>query len=166
MGARTGAEYLDGLREQPREVWLDGRRVDDVTTEPAFRNSLERLAELYDLQHKPEFPDDSLYESPTSGDAVATAFMVPRTHEDLVKRRRAFDAFSRHTFGLMGRSQDFLNTTVMSFATASSVFARGGDRFGQNVVDYYEHVRENDLFLTHALISPQIDRSKSSAEQR
>jgi aromatic ring hydroxylase len=35
MGARTGAEYLQRLRSVPREVWLDGRRVDDVTEEPA-----------------------------------------------------------------------------------------------------------------------------------
>ena len=66
----------------------------------------------------------------------------------------------------MGRSQDFLNTTVMAFAQASDVFARGGERYGANVVDYCDYVRENDLFLTHALISPQIDRSKGSGEQR
>jgi anthranilate 3-monooxygenase (FAD)/4-hydroxyphenylacetate 3-monooxygenase len=165
MGARTGAEYLERLRTQPREVWLEGRRVDDVTEEPAFRESVMRIAELYDLQHAPAHAEACLYESPTSGELVATAFMVPRSHADLVKRREAFAAFAQHTFGLMGRSQDFLNTTVMAFAEASDVFARGGERYGRNIVDYCEYVRENDLFLTHALISPQIDRSKSSAEQ-
>jgi anthranilate 3-monooxygenase (FAD)/4-hydroxyphenylacetate 3-monooxygenase len=166
MGARTGAEYLQRLRSVPREVWLDGRRVDDVTEEPAFRESILRLAELYDLQFSPEHAEHCLYESPTTGDLVATAFMVPRSHADLVKRRRAFAAFAQHTFGLMGRSQDFLNTTVMAFAEASEVFARGGERYGRNIVDYCEYIRENDLFLTHALISPQIDRSRSSGEQR
>ncbi len=166
MAARTGTEYLERLRRTPREVWLEGRRVEQVTEEPAFRESIARLAELYDLQHAPEHAEDCLHESPSSGDPVATAFMVPRSHADLVKRRRAFAAFAEHTFGLMGRSQDFLNTTVMAFAQAQDVFARGGERFGGNVVDYFEYVRENDLFLTHALISPQIDRSKGSGEQR
>jgi anthranilate 3-monooxygenase (FAD)/4-hydroxyphenylacetate 3-monooxygenase len=45
------------------------------------------------------------------------------------------------------------------------VFARLGDRYAENVKRYYEYVRDNDLFLTHALITPQTDRSKSSAEQ-
>ena len=31
MPARTGREYLEGLRRQEREVWLGGERVEDVT---------------------------------------------------------------------------------------------------------------------------------------
>ena len=34
MPARTGQEYISGLKERPREVWLDGERVKDVTTHP------------------------------------------------------------------------------------------------------------------------------------
>lgn len=166
MGARTGEEYLKGLRDRPREVWLNGQRVEDVADHPAFRASVRRIAELYDLQHEPEHKDYCLYESPSSGDPVSTAFMVPHTQEDLVKRRKAFHAFSEHTLGLMGRSPDFLNTTVMAFAEARDVFARGGERYAQNIENYYRYVRENDLFLTHALISPQVDRSKGASEQQ
>ena len=36
MGARTGQEYIKGLQEQEREVWLDGKRVADVTTHPGL----------------------------------------------------------------------------------------------------------------------------------
>ena len=31
MPARTGPEYIKGLQEQEREVWLRGERVKDVT---------------------------------------------------------------------------------------------------------------------------------------
>ena len=93
------------------------------------------------------------------------SFLQPRTVEDLKRRREAYRICAEATFGLMGRSPDFLNTTVMAFAEAEDFFARGGERYASNVVAYYEYVRENDLFLTHALITPQNDRSKSSAEQ-
>jgi anthranilate 3-monooxygenase (FAD)/4-hydroxyphenylacetate 3-monooxygenase len=166
MPARSGGAYLAGLSSRPREVWLEGRRVDDVAGHPAFRASAQRIAELYDLQLRPETAEDLLYRSPTTGEPVGTAFMVPRSHADLVRRRRAFTAFAEHTLGLMGRSPDFLNTTVMALAQGRDVFARGGRRFGDNAVAYYEHVRENDLFLTHALVHPQIDRAKASHEQR
>ena len=36
MPARTGRQYLNGLREQEREVWLGGERVKDVTTHPGL----------------------------------------------------------------------------------------------------------------------------------
>src|SRR5438309_606607 len=44
-------------------------------------------------------------------------------------------------------------------------FATAGERVADNATLYYEHVRENDLFLTHMLINPQTDRSKTSAQQ-
>lgn len=165
MAIRTGAELIAGLKQRPREVWLRGRRIDDVTTHPAFARPLAHLAGLYDLQHDPAHRDVLTYRSPTSGEPVATAFMVPRDHADLVKRREAFRLVAEATLGMMGRSPDFLNTTLMAFAEARDVFARGGRRYGDNVVTYYEYVRERDLFLTHALITPQIDRSRASGQQ-
>ena len=36
MGARTGEQFLEGLRRTKRQLWLDGERVDDVTAHPAL----------------------------------------------------------------------------------------------------------------------------------
>ena len=36
MPARTGAEYLNGLRSQEREIWMGGQRVTEVTTHPGL----------------------------------------------------------------------------------------------------------------------------------
>ena len=35
MAARTGAQYIAGLRERTPEVVIAGERVEDVTTHPA-----------------------------------------------------------------------------------------------------------------------------------
>ena len=37
MAARTGTDYVDGLRGDGREVGVGGERVQDVTEHPAFR---------------------------------------------------------------------------------------------------------------------------------
>ena len=42
MPARTGRQYLDGLREQEREVWLGGERVRDVTRHQGLKNGAAR----------------------------------------------------------------------------------------------------------------------------
>src|SRR5271163_5336287 len=47
---RTGEEYRAGLRDG-REVWIDGERVADVTTHPAFKPIVDARARLYDLAH-------------------------------------------------------------------------------------------------------------------
>ena len=35
QGAMTGARYIESLRDG-REVWLDGKRIDDIPSHPAF----------------------------------------------------------------------------------------------------------------------------------
>ena len=46
----TGQEYIESLRDG-REIWIYGERVKDVTTHPAFRNTVRMLARLYDALH-------------------------------------------------------------------------------------------------------------------
>lgn len=165
MPVRTGQQFIDGLKKLNPEVWLRGERVADVTTHPAFARPLGHLARLFDLQHDPKYRDILTYTSPTTGDPVPTSFMPAETPEDLKKRGEAFRIVAEETFGLMGRTPDFMNVTCLAFAEGRDVFDRVDSRFGDNMVKYYEFVRENDLFLTHALVPPQTDRSKSPAEQ-
>ncbi|MCW2725217.1 MAG: 4-hydroxyphenylacetate 3-monooxygenase, oxygenase subunit [Frankiales bacterium] len=163
MTVRTGAQYVERLQKTPREVWLRGERIADVTAHPAFRRPLAQIAHLYDMQHDPRFAD--VLTRPGSHGPVGTAFVAPRSYDDLIARRAAYRLWSEATFGLMGRSPDFLNTTVMAFAEEPGVFAKLGQEYADRVQAYFEYIRDNDLFLTHALITPQIDRSKASSEQ-
>ncbi|MGE0733314.1 MAG: 4-hydroxyphenylacetate 3-monooxygenase, oxygenase component [Alphaproteobacteria bacterium] len=165
MAARTGAKYIESLKRTRRDVWLRGRQITDVTTHPAFTQPIRHIARLYDMQHDPRHREILTYPSPSTGQPVGTAFMMARSPADLHKRRQAFQLWAEATFGLIGRTPDFVNTTLMAWAESPDVFGRLGPRFKDNVIRYYEHARENDLFLTHALITPQTDRSKSSAEQ-
>ena len=163
MTIRTGAEYIARLKATPREVWLKGERVDDVTTHPALQGPIEQIARLYDMQHDPQTRD--ILTRDYEGVRTPVSFIPPKSYEDLVARRKAFQVVADATFGLMGRSPDFLNTTLMALAQAPEVFAKGGAQYGENIVRYYEYVRENDLFLTHALLAPQTDRTQASSAQ-
>ena len=42
----------------------------------------------------------------------------------------------------------------------------GSQAYADNVVNYYEYVRDNDLFLTHALGDPQVDRSQQTRQHQ
>ena len=121
MPARTGADYLARLRENPGEIHLRGERVVDATAHPALRNGAHTLAKLYDLQHDPKFKDEMTYPSPTTGDPVGLSFIMPRTAEDLAKRGRMITNWARVTKGMMGRTPDFLNVALMSMAAAGGL---------------------------------------------
>jgi 4-hydroxyphenylacetate 3-monooxygenase len=164
MPPRTGQEYLQGLKQRPREVWIDGERVHDVTTFPAFANCARTLAQLYDLQHAAATREALTYLSPDTGQREGTSFIIPRTVADLERRRLMVKTWADATCGMMGRTPDFLNVNLMAFAVCPEYFAKNDPRFGENVVRYYEYVRDHDLCLTHTLVNPQVDRSKQVTE--
>jgi 4-hydroxyphenylacetate 3-monooxygenase oxygenase component len=165
MGARTGQQYLASLIANQPEVYLNGERLDDVTAHPAFRGPIQSIMEQYDLQHDPKFSDICLFPSPTTGDLVSTSFLVPQSREDIVKRRRHFKARADQNFGTMGRAPDFMNAWVSSWNFSAEHYGKVNPKYGHNALAYVEHVRENDLFMTHVLVNPQIDRNRTSANQ-
>jgi 4-hydroxyphenylacetate 3-monooxygenase len=164
MPIRTGKEYLAGLRDS-REIWYAGEWVPDVTTHPALQNGALSIARLYDLQHEPDLQDIMTYPSPISGARVGMSSIMPRTLDDLVNRRKMMKVWADATCGMMGRTPDFLNVSIMGFASHRDFFAQCGPQYGENIWRYYEHIREHDLCLTHTLVPPQIDRSKAASQQ-
>jgi 4-hydroxyphenylacetate 3-monooxygenase len=161
MGARTGREYLEGLRAQEREVWLGGERVKDVTAHPGLRRGAEAIASLYDMQHDPALREAMTFASPSSGERVGRSFVVPRTRAELEARRVMMLHWARATCGMMGRSPDFMNVTFAAWGGAADYFARNRPEFAANIRRYHEHIREKDLTLTHALINLQRSRTVS-----
>jgi 4-hydroxyphenylacetate 3-monooxygenase len=67
--------------------------------------------------------------------------------------------------GFMGRTPDYLNRALVGYASAAEYCADNDPRFGENILRYYEHVREHDLCLTHTLITPQANRGVGPAQQ-
>ncbi|MBA2536582.1 MAG: 4-hydroxyphenylacetate 3-hydroxylase [Actinobacteria bacterium] len=163
-GARTGEQFLAGLRGDERELWLEGEKVTDPAAHPKLEGAARSLARVFDLQH--EEPDTFLMESPDTGQSVNVTHVLPKSREDLERRRAASKRIADETVGMMGRTPDYLNYTFANFAARADVWARYGNEDGaRNVVEYQKHMRDNDLSLTHTLINPQVDRSVAEAEQ-
>ncbi|HWI74045.1 MAG TPA: 4-hydroxyphenylacetate 3-monooxygenase, oxygenase component [Baekduia sp.] len=166
MGARSGQDYIERLAQTRPTVEINGERVaGPVTEHPALAGVVRSYGELYDLQHDPELRDVLTYESPTSGDRVGMSFLVPRGAEDLAKRRAGFKAWADHSLGTLGRTGDYLNSSLMALSQAGEWFAQADSRFGDNVAAYYEKVREEDLLTTHTLIPPQANRAVGPGQQ-
>ncbi|HEY1369586.1 MAG TPA: 4-hydroxyphenylacetate 3-hydroxylase N-terminal domain-containing protein [Gaiellaceae bacterium] len=162
--ARTGAEFLEGLNAGEREIWLDGEKITHPLEHPELRAAALSMARVFDLQH--EHADEMLAPSPDDGRLVNVTHLIPRSREDLERRRRAIELTAALSGGMMGRTPDYLNVTFACFAGRADVWARRGNEQGAaNVVAYQKHMRDADLSTTHALINPQVDRSKPEAEQ-
>src|SRR2546425_11168535 len=85
----TGEEYLESIRDG-REIWIYGERVKDVTTHPAFRNTVRMIARLYDALHDSSKRNVLTMETDTgNGGFTHKFYRATRTAEELVGARDA-----------------------------------------------------------------------------
>src|SRR5437899_1034795 len=100
------------------------------------------------------------FADPATGARHSNMWLVPRSADDLGARRRAHRFWAEPSFGLMGRTPDHVACVLTAFSAWRQLFDRGGVRFGDNVVRFYERARDEDLYVTYAIVPPQVDRSQ------
>jgi 4-hydroxyphenylacetate 3-monooxygenase len=120
-----------------RQLFIDGERVGDLTTDPRFAAAAHSLADLYDMQREPALIDRMTFPSPASGDRVGLSFIEPRSVEDLVRRRDMVKIWMDATCGMFGRSPDFMNIFFTGFASVADEFGKREQRFAENVRGYH-----------------------------
>jgi len=161
---RNGQSYLASLRDG-RSIFIDGRSVADVTADPAFANSVASVASLYDYQCKPENIEHMTFASPTNGERVNLAWLLPKTYGDLVRRRQALEKWATLTCGMVGRSPDHVASTLAGFRMGLAAFRDYDEKRAAAVESYFQYARDNDLFLSYVIINPQSDKAQSASGQ-
>jgi aromatic ring hydroxylase len=164
MGLRTGKEFIAGLNDG-RHVYANGELIRDVTKSPGFAGVIRELADLYDLQHNPQIGPEITYRPPGGERAISCSLLMARDWPEMERRVRGERIRADAVNGMMGRLPDFVNAFVTDFAAAQSLFGRNDPAFGRNIAAYYELCCERDLCLTHALVDPQIDRTRGVEAQ-
>lgn len=164
MGARSGKEFLEGLRTRGREVWLGPECVDDVTEHPAFAGPARSIAAVFDRQF--EFPDDCLMPDPETGESINVSHIIPQCKADLLRRQSGLLRISEATVGLMGRTPDYMNVTFAGFVGEGRLWSgsegpgiSGPNEQGYaNLVAFQRHIARNDISLTHTIVHPNVDK--------
>jgi len=161
---KTGEQHLAEIRDD-RAIYLDGRRLDDVTTDPAFRNVCKTVASLYDYQARPENRDLMTY-APEDGDQPCNRiWQLPTSYAELVERRKALEAWAGVHCGFLGRSPEHVASCISGMYMGLDVFEAHDPKRAAALAEYYRYARDHELYLTYVIINPQADRSKG-AEQR
>ena len=152
----TGAEFLESVRDG-REIWIYGERVKDVTTHPAFRNTVRMIARLYDALHDPS--RQAVLTTPTetgNGGFTHRFYKASRNADELVGARDAIAEWARITYGWIGRSPDYKAAFLATLGANPAYYAP----FEDNAKRWYRKVLEEVTFVNHAIVNPPIDRDK------
>ena len=154
MAARTGKEYLDGLKNK-RSIWVNGQTVTDVTTHDAFRGSLAGMAGYFDWQNK--YADVCLMEGESG--ICSVSHLIPKSREDLARRHEGLMQLARYSVGMLGRTPDYVNVTFAGFAGQPCFWRQTDNEEGyENLCSFQREIAEKDLSLTHTIIHPVVDK--------
>lgn len=163
---KTGSQHIEMLRDG-RQVYINGRLADDVTTHPSFRRSVQSIGVLYDFQSRPDNIQLMTFGVPGgAGDRANRIWQLPQSYSELVERRRALEAWTELHCGFLGRAPDHVASCIAGMYMGIDVFKAYDDARAGALADYYRYARDNELYLTYVIINPQADRSKTANEQQ
>jgi len=159
---RTGEDYRAGLRDG-REVWIDGERVADVTTHPAFRPIVDAKARMYDLAHDEAAAPTMSFA--VEGERFSTLLRPPTEKEHWHEKWRAIDLYLNDIKGVVTRVGDETVGEMWSLLDGRDVLNRIDPQFGANIDRHIKRVLAEDIFHVSANTDPKGDRSKRPQDQ-
>ncbi len=100
---RTGKDYRNSIRDG-REVHMNGERIRDVATHPAFKPIIDIRARIYDMAHEPKL--QGLMTLRRMASASPIGLKLPFTPKDWEDKRKAVDAVMWDIGGIVTRVGD------------------------------------------------------------
>lgn len=159
---RTGQEYRESIRDG-RRIYVNGEKVEDVTTHPMFKPLVDIRARIYDMAHEADTRDVMSYEENSERHAIGNK--LPHAQEDWWKKRRATDMVMEDAGGIVTRVGDETVGEMWSLFDGQDVLNEVDPKFSDNIRNHVKSVIQTDPFHVSANTDPKGDRSKPPQEQ-
>jgi aromatic ring hydroxylase len=142
-----------------------GERVKDVTTHPALAGCAHSVAFVYDLQHDVAHHELLTIPSPSTGQPVSRAYLLPRSVDDLARQRRMYESLVRRAGGVAARLPQHLATVVVGLYDVRELLGRENPAFADHAARYFEYCRENDRSIATIFGDPLHHRNHPASKQ-
>ena len=161
---RSGDEYRESIRDD-REIWIDGEKVKDVTTHPAFKPLIDIRARIYDLAHEEATRDVMTYVDDASGELCSIGSKPPVSKEDWYQKRASVDTVLSDVGGVVTRVGDETAGEMWSLYDGQAVLNEIDPQFSENIKRHVERTRLEDPFHVSANTDAKGNRAKWPTEQ-
>src|SRR6188768_3027966 len=112
---------------------MNGEKIADVTTHPAFKPAVDARAAIYDMQHDPATAERMTYVDETSGETCAIGLKLPLTRQDWADKRAAVDAVMDRVGGVVTRVGDETIGEMWSLYDGQDVLNEVNPEFSENI---------------------------------
>lgn len=147
-----------------RQVWINGKIVERLDEHEAFKGTVQTIQSLLDLQQSEAIKSLLTYET-EDGFNAHLSFLVPRTHEDLEKKRKAYQIWVDQTFGVMSRLSEYSRSLFVGWYANRAELDGFAPGIAEKLENNYYRSRKLDLLSTAAAQDTQKNRSQTIEEK-
>jgi 4-hydroxybutyryl-CoA dehydratase/vinylacetyl-CoA-Delta-isomerase len=163
---KTSQEYKKSLKKMRQNIYKFSELIEDVTTHPATKRSVEGHAQIFDASQNNEYRDILTTKSSISDKIISRYLSIINSAEDMISNVR----MKRLMFNLTGTCT---GGRCVGFNALNAMWATTYDMDKDLGTDYHDKIRiwlkdaqDRDITLSGALTDPKGDRSVSPSQQK
>ena len=160
----TKDQYIESLRKLNLNLWIFGKKIDNVVDNPIVRPSLNSFAATYELAEKPEYEDLMTAYSDLIGEKVNRFAHLHQSTDDLIKKVKMQRLLGQYTASCFQRcvGMDAINAVYSStFETDEAC----GTKYHENFKKWLARIQKEDLAVDGAMTDVKGDRGLSPSQQ-
>lgn len=162
---KSPEEYRRSLTEMRPNVHKFGELIEDVTTHPATKRTVESHSRIYALAMDAEYEDILTTDSPLTGEKVSRYLSIMRSAEDMIAntkiKRLLFNVTGTCTGGRCGG----WNGINAMWPTTFDLDAKAGTDYHERLKEWLAQAQRNDITMSVALTDPKGNRTLRPSEQ-
>ncbi len=165
MALRTYEEYLESLRQMRPNMHKFGELIEDVTTHPATKRTVEGHGQIFKMQHDPELKDMVTVQSDLIDEPISRYLSIIKTPEDQIANSQMKRLIFQKTGTCTGgRCAGWTSLNAMYAATWDMENDLGVD-YHQRFIEWLKDAQRRDITISGALTDPKGDRTKKPHQQ-
>jgi 4-hydroxybutyryl-CoA dehydratase/vinylacetyl-CoA-Delta-isomerase len=164
MFLKTREEYQKELRAMRKNVWKDGRFIDDIVTEPSCCRMIELNCYKYDMLNDPECQPLMTAKSEYGDYKVARWLTVKHSAEDCMMSSKMKRLIFDNVGTCAASSCTGWNAMQTVFAVAYDMDKEYGTKYYERINNWLKKVEKTACKVAGALTDAKGDRSKGGGQ--
>lgn len=155
---KTPEEYKESLRRLKLNVYMFGKKIENVVDNLIIKPSLNAVAMTYAMALKPEFEDIMTATSHITGKKINRFTHIHQSIDDLVKKSKMGRLLGKYTGCCFQRCVGMDALNALSIVTFD-IDAKYKTEYNKRFLKYLRYVQDNDLVCSGAMTDTKGDRS-------
>jgi 4-hydroxybutyryl-CoA dehydratase / vinylacetyl-CoA-Delta-isomerase len=165
MALKTATEYKESLRKMRPNVYKFGKLIEDVTTHPATKSTVEGHAQVYAAQHDEKRQEIVTTISGLTGEKISRYLSIIGSVDDMLANSKMKRLMFNLTGTCTGGRCVGWNSINAMWAATYDIDKEYGTDYHQRLKDWLVDAQKRDICISGALTDPKGDRTKLPSEQ-